>query len=514
MNLQADYGGFDPLFPGVTIDVGSTIAWKFFDVATQAAMSGEAWKESDDSDTRFESLSVQTAFIHEFRHFHDALITPYSARAFGLRLRQMVHTYQILTNLEEADFNCIPVPLSRWCMLDEEERKLVIRRSGKHPSGAPWQLPPLPPVEMLVHLDPSTRPKTSPYGDMNALARLVCEGWWDQQRILKMAQRAPGKNPKLPHPWQIMELSALTVQLEQMFAKNGAEAAVFFESRLRDLTENPYGHILQLAQLAWNRLGENSDFRILSGIATWCLLGSFTLDGAKADPAFRFECLFIQMCQQGPPALPKDWRPVWDSWSREFGVSTVFDGLEDSAHYWQKSVAIAEEVEKHAVLHSEHSQMFARATKNYAKASELMIRKFRQNPNAYTDPPSYLRNMAHWSDPLIRYSFPLQPLILSKDFPDLLNGKITPHVALDMGESLYVSSLVAQADYSKWTTLGVQDALSLFKMFVFLEMLFSEASDISTADRNLAVYEYFDKDVVPLKVFRLPSKKVLEALSI
>jgi hypothetical protein len=514
MSLQADYGGFVPYFPGVSLEISSEEAWRFFDAGTRSQFNKDTWSKYESPAAQFESLSVQTAFVHEFRHFHDGLITPYNARAFGLRLRQIIHAYQLFANLEQYNFNCLPVPISRWCMLDDSERDLVIRRSGRHPRDGEWRLPKLPSVRQLLELKGKKRPKLGPAQDLESTAWLVWEAWKDQQRILQMAQRAPGKSYPYPHSWQIMELSALLAQLQQVLATSGEAAATFFQNYLRNLKDNPYGHILKVAYAPWRSSKSGADARVLAGMAMWSMCGSHAVDGVNSFPAYRFEALLHHLVEQPPPTAPENWVPVWNIWSRETGLSTVQEGVDDSSAHWKRSIEMAEEALQGALVHKDHFSVVTRATKAYAAGSTHMTDTFASYPNHYTEPVTYVQNMSHWSDPLIRYTFPLNRLLVSKDYPKLNGKDLTPHNYRDVGDNLELYSMVQQSEHSQWSTLTIPDALDLFNIVVLIELLFSDSSNLHRIDRSAALRQYFDEKVEPLKVFRSPSKAVLQALAI
>jgi hypothetical protein len=115
MNIQLDYGGFDPAFIGVTLRFSSARAWNTFDTfrKTDAPLHVGGLTR----DEAFEAISTTTVISHEVRHFHDFLLTPYSARIFKLRIEALVNALQTVTQLFQHDANCIPTPISTWCHL-------------------------------------------------------------------------------------------------------------------------------------------------------------------------------------------------------------------------------------------------------------------------------------------------------------------------------------------------------------------------------------------------------------
>src|SRR5260221_3708 len=92
--IQQDFGGFDPKFLGVTIKIASGENWQ----------SVKSQMEGRDPETEFilahpprkafELLSLATVLSHEFRHFHDFLVSPFGAEIFRSRIMALVNAQQ------------------------------------------------------------------------------------------------------------------------------------------------------------------------------------------------------------------------------------------------------------------------------------------------------------------------------------------------------------------------------------------------------------------------------------
>src|ERR1700732_1262099 len=155
MTLQRDYGGFDPAFFGVTISLSGEQDWILY----EKLRAGESFPVEGhfSKDGLFHVLQLATAASHEVRHFHDSLIAPHSARVFRARMNMALNSLQLLGPLANSGTNCQPFPISRWCSLNDKQRKAQMRGWGKPPSGTAWTVTPMPRITkaMLRSFTPS-----------------------------------------------------------------------------------------------------------------------------------------------------------------------------------------------------------------------------------------------------------------------------------------------------------------------------------------------------------------------
>jgi hypothetical protein len=507
MNIQADYGGFDPLFPGVTIDVGSVQARKYFDPATRDENVGDIFKDRD-PDIRFEALSVQSVASHEKRHFHDSLVIPYGARTFCHRLRQIIHSHQILPRFVEPGVNFVPVPVSSWCLMTDAERQEYIALSGKRRDGQPWQGPNLP---SLIGLRPGPRPRTASRDDSLSVAHLVREGIRDQEGIAELAART---ETRMPFPWQLMELSAVAIQFERVLITCGLEAALFFSRYLNSQRENPYGEIVRFAAQPWYSRNLPADHHLMAGMAMWCLLGSYKIDLWKACPSHRFERLILHLAREGTFDRPLDWLTLWNKWSETFGLSTVEEGLEDTARTWRRAIEMINQVTSGEGLPDSTRDFLLKVVHAYSRKSADMISLFNTSPNKYTDPFEYLEDDSRWVHPLVRYTFPRHsPLRLAKDHPLLAHKDVKILWAFENEYEYGIRTLIVSDESVDSPILSGDDAIELYTLFALVDGMFSPIAFSRVEDTYFAVQAFCRKGgIEPLAIMGPLSTERLESL--
>jgi hypothetical protein len=108
MNLN--FGSFDPSFLGATLRFPNSWMWKRFEVFLLRDELESL--EGLTPQQRFMALGIQSALLHEVRHFHDFLLSPYHAHIFSLRLKSALNVNELLPLLWRRGGNCLPVPLT------------------------------------------------------------------------------------------------------------------------------------------------------------------------------------------------------------------------------------------------------------------------------------------------------------------------------------------------------------------------------------------------------------------
>ena len=131
MGVQQDFGGFDPSFLGVTIRFGSDRSWQIYENAVESAEPLPI-PAGNSSEETFETISITSVLSHEVRHFHDFFLTSYSAYLFRLRIQLLLNILELLPRLTESDghYNCVPIPISKWCVLSAVERIGIRKREA------------------------------------------------------------------------------------------------------------------------------------------------------------------------------------------------------------------------------------------------------------------------------------------------------------------------------------------------------------------------------------------------
>ena len=97
MSIQLDYGGFEPTFIGITANISTRNALDYWLSEHFAGLQVDL--ASLTTDARFEYLCTASTLAHELRHFHDFLISPYSARVFKHRVEIAVMASELIDDL-------------------------------------------------------------------------------------------------------------------------------------------------------------------------------------------------------------------------------------------------------------------------------------------------------------------------------------------------------------------------------------------------------------------------------
>src|SRR5438093_714367 len=182
MSIQLDFGGFDPIFPGVSISFSRSEAWRTFEAYT-ASSSPLPLSGSDEE--IFETLSIISVLAHEVRHFHDSLLSPYAIRVFRLRFHTLLNILQVLPDLVKDGPNCIAVPLSKWGAFDQAERQKYLEELGNLPSGSEWNPVSLP----YIRGDAPIIPAGAVAHSADSIAALITAATARRDQISELAHR-------------------------------------------------------------------------------------------------------------------------------------------------------------------------------------------------------------------------------------------------------------------------------------------------------------------------------------
>ena len=97
-----------------------------------------------DPDNAIGNLALASVFEHGRRHFHDWLLSPYTAAINAIRAEVFLNYGQLRRVLESGGTTVIPVPLTRWLRKSPgEQRELVAMWQSLLPEGVEVRLPDL-----------------------------------------------------------------------------------------------------------------------------------------------------------------------------------------------------------------------------------------------------------------------------------------------------------------------------------------------------------------------------------
>jgi hypothetical protein len=333
--LQADYGGFNPRFLGITL---------FYDSAVNYESVAAYLTDEDGPDVGgLHGVSLRSVLDHEMRHYVDFLLSTYSTATFRLRLQAMVNGVQAVSLVREMEGAVLPVPLTRWALSSEEQRAGFEREwseiLGRSASAIP--VPSLSREQLRAPLPPglSSIAGRSPEERFAAFAEAAVRAYASIDELTQgfgAAEDAPHL-----HPAYIHEVSALSAQLAAIHHGQGADEARTFAMFLLD-SDLPQASVWRLALVVAGTLerlwsGDEdplSAIRRILTVTVWAMAGDFPEDGQAACPALRFRALATGLTEDPDNRLwsgdiddrgSLEW--MWDYWDERLGLTSWRSGL-------------------------------------------------------------------------------------------------------------------------------------------------------------------------------------------
>jgi hypothetical protein len=329
--LQADYGGFNPRFLGISLFYDSPDSYNA--VASYLTSDADIDRSAD-----LHSIILRSVGDHEARHYTDFLISPYSFAVFRLRLMALVNGVQALSYARDVHGTVLPVPLTRWALLDEHQRAAVC---------ADWEealgerAEPVPIAERTIdELEANLAPQVAPIGHRSQAEQFGLTAEAAMRAYVRIDQLTNGFAATPEHPYlrpaYIHEASALTVQGAAIHRGQGLSETIEFVKFLTN-SELPQATMwqrhLELAMLL-ERLQSSDDaslaaIRRMLTITVWCMLGAYSQDGRAACPASRFSRLiagFMSDPRDGSWSCdvddPDSVERMWDFWDDRLGSTS------------------------------------------------------------------------------------------------------------------------------------------------------------------------------------------------
>ncbi|TAX35823.1 hypothetical protein [Rhizobium leguminosarum] len=123
------FGAYDPRFLGTQVTLQSPEALATFN---EMYVERKVLKVDASDPKLVDKVLLGTVLEHEVRHFHDALLSPFSAKLLRLRMEIAVNFDQVFDDLATAGFatnsNCAFIPAELWIELSTEQRRTIIRQ--------------------------------------------------------------------------------------------------------------------------------------------------------------------------------------------------------------------------------------------------------------------------------------------------------------------------------------------------------------------------------------------------
>ncbi len=403
--VQADFGGFNPRFPGVTVKVGSEAALRAFHEYVRAPAGRVPAGDS------LEEIALLSVLDHEVRHYHDALLSPYANTVFRLRLQSVISGVQAMVIAREVDGELLPVPLARWITTPadarvacvEEWQALLAARSSAVAL----------PVRTLEELLAAAEPGVLSIADaavadgFQAAAENAVRAYLRIDQVTAGFLRQYVDDPPWPElqPFLLYEVLALCVQLHAIWIGQGEAQAVAFA---RHLMRSPLPYAL-----LWRRVHAVADrvtpaveshasgilrlllvTRQMMAMAQWAVMGFYQTDGAAACPAVRLMALVSHLLADGDARhdFAYDIGATWDHWDAQVGRITPWrDALQEMLAQADRAVQRYGRIKElwHAgpVMPEFVNDILAR----HVAAQKTVVGHVLKDPETFVNPAAYVQ---------------------------------------------------------------------------------------------------------------------------
>jgi hypothetical protein len=477
--LQADYGGFNPRFLGVSIFYDSpesyNAAVQYMTEATPASLGG------------LHEIALRSVGDHEGRHYIDFLLSPYSTAIFRLRLQALVNGVHALSYIEDLPGTVLPVPLTRWSLSDESARAASEAEWQEILGGpaAPIPLPQLTDEQLQAAPEAGVRSiaDNAPADKFASFAEFAAGGYIgiDELTLGYM----PSDSLSHLRPAYLHEASALTAQIAAIHHGQGRSQTEEFIAYLlqSDLPQAlAWRDVLRVAtelERLWS--GEGSPLaaarRILT-VTVWSMLGNFHEEVRRACPAWRFRALAAVLEAEDPS---RSWsgdiddteslERMWDFWDQRLEVVSWRKTLTQQFDWGQRSLdqygALA------AADESEVAQLALKAVEFTVRDREKVIAAMLEDPRQLAIPETYVQApMAVLPIPDVRLEFRGFGVPMDR----VSEGSVTFTLTSPEGEE-FASGVVLPAHREDTSRQGeLSDKLRIENLIEWCDLVFSRLS--------------------------------------
>lgn len=403
--VQADFGGFNPRFPGVTVKVGSEAALRAFHEYVRAP-AGQV--PAGDS---LEAIALRSVLDHEVRHYHDALLSPYANTVFRLRLQSVVSGVQAMVIAREVEGELMPVPLARWMTTSADARAACVEewQALLATRASTVSLPPKTLEELLAEAEPGI----VSFHDASALDGFQIAAENAVRAYLRIDQVTAGflreyvDDPPWPElqPFLVYEVLALCVQLHAIWIGQGESQAVAFARHLMR-SPLPYASLWRRVYAVADRASPAVEShpsgilrvllvtRQMMAMAQWAVLGFYQTDGAAACPAVRLMALVSHLLGHGDTRhdFAYEFKATWDHWDARIGRITpwrdaLLEMLAQADRAVQRYDGIRAQWRAGPAMPAFVSDVLARQV----AAQKIVVARVLEDPESYVNPAAYVQ---------------------------------------------------------------------------------------------------------------------------
>jgi hypothetical protein len=422
-----DLGGFDPVFPGITLHFPNEAIWNYTQAAAELIFSYAAqdmlsqnpnleraniapalvseWLlqnpdrgftlSADEKERLGQSLiaavpndavgylTASSAHEHERRHFHDWLLSPYTAAINAIRLEVFLNYARLRPFIYGGGTTVVPVPLTRWLRKTPPEQAELTQmwQALLSESGVKLRLPDFSPPGVLAAIENIERR----YGSISGLFQPL--------------NQLPGFNAAA-----VFEASAILIQTQAIHDIWGETASTRFIMEMANPENHtPYTYVLA-PMTQWQKPGEVLENDILLGLVTWSLLGNNDVDTKNANPLVRLLHVFRYLGKHGFPQLGTPSQAIFASLEQECGAVGYHELLTQSVQLSDTILGnLMADVQPNA---SNFELGVLQAYEVLHDCHKHMVSHFLKDPDGYANPVDYLdRTLGIWPEPPVCWSF-------------------------------------------------------------------------------------------------------------
>jgi hypothetical protein len=402
------FGEFDPRFLGISLGVSSMERWEMlrrYAFGDKPLTERKAFRLDDDD--FIEHTSCRSVIEHEFRHFHDFIISPYGSRMMHARWALAVNVQSlfaaIFSDEGSRSASVLPAPLSVWCRMPQIERESFLTDLSSAAADPDRQfiaprMPFLSESGSVLKYQTDNQTAAKPISD-------AVEACSEAERALADLQALPEGIPPLTFgPTHFWEASAVLVQCQAILETIGPKSANRF---MRILTGNPrnrYGRAIKLVLQAFELVGIGANTESMLTFVLWCLLGDPYDLGVDASPVARYLQLTRVLISEGSHALRSSIEQTYELWDRLTGNGPTLGSLRGSADRDQLFYDFMMQKIQETTLAEEGGviQDLADLFSQFAGARRYLINQLLADPQGYSSPGRYLHSLQHLSSPPIK----------------------------------------------------------------------------------------------------------------
>ncbi len=434
--FSVELGVFDPTFPGITLHYPNEETWLraqqvhalYYELATADLLQkNPALSASDVTPERLiahlgesvdngvpldldekdalgraliasdpaaavSKLAVGSAFEHERRHFHDWLLSPYTASINALRTEVAVNYAQLAPAFFGGGTTVVPVPITRWMKKSDDERAALVSM---------WQ--------MLLGEATTVRLPDLSHPALQSAIENIARRYGSIGSIF----RSVGENLDAS---TVFEASALLIQTQAIHDLYGETACNLFSSTIAgQKVASRYGWFLN-AMAGLCRAGEVMENDTVTAIVTWCLLGNNTADPDHAHPLTRFGHAVRCVTKHGFTGLDGPTRSILETLDRESGTKPYDELLRHSMELGDDVVRWLEELANSDASGSSFVRAVAQSYGFLHQCHVYMAKLFLEDPDLYCQPVAYLdRGLGKLPEPPLRRTYGRPFFVVDRD---------------------------------------------------------------------------------------------------